>query len=120
MGLEYTLGAEQNHVGIEFKNAYWVVKDIKFMAGNAVGTLECFPNRELSKLEGQRLTGWESIPVGGPTYQFHRARLWAWEFMFPLREAFPDGIPIDEDAQKTAIYNWIKANTGIGFRDVFE
>ena len=120
MGLEYTLKAEQNHVGIEFKNAYWVVKEIKYLEGHAFGVLECYPNRELSKLEGQKLTDWESIPVGGPTHQFHRSRLWAWEFMFPLAEGFPNGIPLDDDAQKTAIYNWIKRNVEIPFRDVLE
>lgn len=40
--------------------------------------------------------------------------------MARIKDIFPDGIPLDADKQKTAIYNWVKVYTGLPFEDVFE
>lgn len=36
------------------------------------------------------------------------AVLYNWKFMARIRDIFPEGIPLDADKQKTAIYNWVK------------
>lgn len=120
MGLKYSLNSDQNHIGIDFIDAYWVIEEIKYINNNAIGVLRCFPSREISKKEGYRYTGWETIKIGGPAFQYVKACLWEWEFMFPVEEVFPYGIPISEDEQKTAIYNWIKDYTKLPFEDVYE
>ena len=120
MGLKYSLKSDQNHICLDFIDAYWVIEEIKYINNNAIGILRCFPSREISKKEGCRYTGWETIKIGGPAFQYVKACLWEWEFMFPVEEVFPYGIPISEDEQKTAIYNWIKDYTGIPFEDVYE
>lgn len=120
MGLSLTLGPEQNHIGIEFPNAYWHVEGISYGGGYTAGSLVCYPSRDVALREGTELSEWEQIPIGGPTYNHAHAKLWSWDFSFPTAVAFPNGIPLDEKAQKTAIYNWIKGYTKLPFKDVIE
>lgn len=120
MGLSLSLSRDQNHIGIDFPNAYWHLESIQFASGLVAGELVCYPTRDVSTRYGTTLSGMDVLPFGGPSYNHVYAALWSWHFSFPVADAFPNGIPLDEDAQKTAIYNWIKRNAGVTFRDVFE
>lgn len=58
--------------------------------------------------------------LGGPTSDVYNPRLYCWQGASAISDIFPDGIPVDADAQKTAIYRFIKAYTLLPFEDVLE
>lgn len=122
MGLKYPLTRDQNHMGVDFPEAYWKLEDIQFAKGLVAGTLKAYPSREASLREGLDLPEerWMEIPIGGPRYNHIYSELWAWNFSYPLQDVFPKGIPLDEDVQKKTIYNHIKATTPIKFQDVLD
>lgn len=119
MGLMMTLPKEKNGLYTGFPDAYWCVRNITYSTDEVGGELLCYPSREASQMQGQRLET-PYMQVGGPYNDYVNAVLYNWQFMARIRDIFPDGIPLDADQQKTAIYNWVKAYTGLPFQDVFE
>ena len=118
MGLKLTLEKEKNHLYHTFEDAYWAIKEIKYTTSELYGKLICYPSREASHKQGQSVEG--RLSVGGPYFPIIEPRLYHWEFLAPISTVFPSGIPLSEDEQKTAIYNWIKSYTRLPFTDVLE
>ena len=120
MGLSMTLTKTQNHMYEDYLEAYWVITDIGYSTDMVSGNLVCYPSRECSKKNGTDVTDWQSISFGSPTFTTYKCDLWHWTFMERIEVIFPNGIPLSVDAQKSAIYNWIKDYTKLPFKDVFE
>ena len=118
MGLKLTLKKEKNHLYHTFEDAYWAIKEIQYTTSELYGKLICYPSREASHKQGQKVEG--RLTVGGPYFPIIESRLYFWEFIAPISTVFPNGIPLSEDEQKTAIYNWVKSTTGLPFEDVLE
>ena len=118
MGLKLTLEKEKNHLYRTFENAYWAIKEINYTTSELYGKLICYPSREASHKQGQRVEG--HFDVGGSHFPIIEAKLYCWEFLAPISTVFPNGIPISEDEQKTAIYKWVKSYTELPFTDVLE
>jgi len=119
MGLKMTLHKEKNGLYTDFIDAYWRLESITYSTEEIGGELLCFPSRETAQMQGLHLAD-PYLAVGGPANDHVYAILYSWQFMARIRDVFPQGIPLDPDAQKTAIYNWIKAYTQMPFEDVFE
>ena len=121
MGLALTLPAQNNHIGHTFTDAYWVIEDLRYeMQPDGLYLLfwlNCYPTREASKLTGQVVT---SLSIGSPKEVIFNAKLYEYTGLCLSTDVFPQGIPVSPDEQKTAIYNWVKAFTGLPFKDVFE
>ena len=118
MGLKLTLEKENNQLYHTFVDAYWAVKEIRYTTEDMYAKLICYPSRESSHKQGEVVSS--SLPVGGSYLPIVDSALYQWEFTAKIAEVFPDGIPLDEDEQKTAIYEWVKAYTGMAFEDVME
>ena len=61
-----------------------------------------------------------NLPVGAQMMPVANTRIYIWATEVPISVIFPDGIPIDRDAQLCGIYNWVKSYTGMPFEDVLE
>ena len=118
MGLKLTLEKEKNHLYHTFEDAYWAIKEIGYTTSELYGKLICYPSREASHKQGQRAEG--QLNVGGSYFPIIEANLYHWEFLAPISTVFPNGIPLSEDEQKTAIYKWVKSYTELPFTDVLE
>lgn len=118
MALSLDLKKEDNHMYIDFKNAYWVIREIAYNTELASFRLVCYPNRESSKMYLAEPTS--TFSYGGMTQPTYEPSLREWDGIAKIEEIFPSGIPLGTNAQKTAIYNWIKSYTGLPFEDVFE
>lgn len=118
MGLQLTLEKEKNQMYHTFENAYWAIKQIRYTTEDLTARLICYPSREASHQQGTKVAG--SIGVGGSYMPIVDSALYQWEFTAKIATVFPSGIPLSEDDQKTAIYVWIKAYTGLNFEDVLE
>lgn len=111
MGLQLTLDKTQNQMYHTFTDAYWAIKEIRYTTELLYGKLICYPSREASKKQGEKVTG--ALVVGGPYLPIVDCGLYQWEFSANIADVFPNGIPLSENEQKTTIYNWIKTYTGI-------
>ena len=120
MGLSMTLAKTQNHMYEDYIDAYWVIENISYTTEMVAGHLICYPSRDCSKKNGLSVENWQQIPFGGPSFDTYKNDLWTWAFMARIETVFPSGIPLSANAQKTAIYNWIKTYTNLPFQDVFE
>ena len=118
MALSLDLKKEDNHMYIDFKDAYWVIKEIAYNTELASFRLVCYPNRESSKMYLTEPAS--TFRYGGMTQPTYEPSLREWDGIAKIEEIFPSGIPLGSNAQKTAIYNWIKSYTGLPFEDVFE
>ena len=118
MALSLDLKKEDNHMYIDFKDAYWVIREIAYNTELASFRLVCYPNRESSKMYLAEPAS--TFGYGGMTQPTYEPSLREWDGIAKIEEIFPDGIPLGSNAQKTAIYNWIKSYTGLPFEDVFE
>lgn len=119
MGLQLTLSSSNNHLNYEFKDAYWAISDIRYDTKNCFFKLKAYPSRD-AKLQQLSLLPKSSLPVGSAVRTAIDCVLYGWEGIFPIEDMFPSGIPLDENAQKTRIYNVIKYYTELPFMDVFE
>lgn len=121
MGLQLTLPKTANSIGDDFIDAYWVIQELRYETqdGNlyAVFWLNCYCDRNASKLTGQPVQGLE---IGRPMSAVYDGKLYEYLGLVKANEIFPNGIPISSDDQKTVIYNWIKESTGLPFEDVLE
>lgn len=118
MALSLDLKKEDNHMYIDFKDAYWVIREIAYNTELASFRLVCYPNRESSKMYLTEPAS--TFGYGGMTQPTYEPSLREWDGIAKIEEIFPSGIPLGSNAQKTAIYNWIKSYTGLPFEDVFE
>ena len=118
MGLQLTLEKDKNQMYHTFEDVYWAVKEIRYTTEDMYAKLLCYPSRESSHVQGSVVSS--SLPVGGPYLPIVDSALYQWEFTEKISEVFPDGIPLSENEQKTAIYEWVKVYTGLPFEDVLE
>lgn len=118
MALKMTLEAKYNHMGIDFIDAYWKITSISYDIEAVYFKLQAYPNREASKKSGDFIE--ERLPIGGAEFSTFEPRLYSWGGATYIQDVFPNGIPLDPNQQKTAIYNWIKGYTELPFEDVFE
>lgn len=118
MGLQLTLEKEKNQMYHTFEDAYWAVKEIRYTTEDMYAKLLCYPSRESSHVQGIVVSS--SLTVGGSYLPIVDSALYQWEFTAPISEVFPDGIPLSQNEQKTAIYEWVKSYTGLPFEDVLE
>lgn len=102
----------------DFVDAYWKVTSIKYDTEYVYFYLQAFPSREASQSNGSFIE--DRLSVGGAEFSTFEPRLYRWEGATYIQDVFPEGIPLNPDQQKTAIYNWIKSYTGLPFEDVFE
>lgn len=121
MGLKLTLTKEHNHLYSDFIDAYWAISDVGYTTDNVIFTLFAYPSRDAKLMHNNSLEE-PSIGIGSPMGAGSvNSHLYIWNVQMNLTNVFPDGvIPAGRNAQYTAIYNWIKANTGLPFEDVFE
>ena len=118
MALQMNLAKDKNTMYFDFPNAYWVIEDLNYTTAAVVFRLNVYPNRE-SKLMQKHVLENPSVGVGG-AMNVVSSRLYTWQAVTEITNIFPSGIPLSEDEQKTAIYNWIKSYTGLPFIDVLE
>lgn len=119
MGLQATLTKENNTLYADFTDAYWKVTEIRYTTNMVGFDFSCYASREASKHELEIMST-PSLSFGGANRPAYEPVLYRWLGEFPIVDIFPTGIPLDENAQKTAIYNFIKRYTGLPFTDVFE
>lgn len=118
MGLQLTLPKEKNQMYHTFEDAYWAVKQIRYTTEDLSARLICYPSRDASHQQGVKVT--ENMTFGGSYLPIVDSALYQWEFTAKIATVFPNGIPLSEDEQKTAIYEFVKAYTGLDFTDVME
>ena len=118
MGLQLTLEKDKNQLYYTFTDAYWAIKEIRYTTEYLYSKLICYPSREASHQQGEKVSS--ALSIGGAYLPIIECALYQWEFAFKIADVFPNGIPLPEDEQKTTIYNWIKAYTGLNFIDVLE
>lgn len=119
MGLKLTLSKNDNCIYADFIDAYWSVENIQYSTAYGYADLYCYPSREAKYKEGSAVNNL-SFTFGGSIEPTFTPRLYHWGFTFNISSVFPSGIPLSEDEQKTAIYNWVKTYTGLQFEDVLE
>lgn len=117
MGLRLFMSASQNRLAIDV-DAYWRVENLMYSPDQLAFQLTAYPSRECALKEGSGVID-SVIPFGSP-YSPVDGVLHVWRVETEIVKVFPQGIPLDPDAQKTAIYNWLKSYTGVPFKDVFE
>ena len=119
MGLRMDLPKDKNHMYTDFNGAYWAIDNVIYSLGMIDFSLHAYPSRE-AKLMNNEILDNPSIGYGSGRDTVDSI-LYEWHVMMDLTNIFPDGsIPAGKDAQYTAIYNWIKAYTGLPFEDVIE
>ncbi len=119
MGLKLTLSKENNRLYYDFIDAYWSVDAITYTTKTVSFTLNCYPSRE-AKYKHNANMGTSTLPVGSASPEVYFTILYSWETYAMITDIFPEGIPLSEDEQKTAIYEWVKTYTGLPFEDVLE
>ena len=119
MGLKMTLPKECNHLDYEFKDAYWAVTDLSYDTKNCFFRLRAYPSRE-AKINDLTPLAPTLLPIGTSAYPVINSCLYLWEAIIPVMSVFENGIPLDENQQKTMVYNFVKAYTRLPFEDVFE
>lgn len=119
MGLQMNLSKENNILYQDFANAYWKIHNIGYTQETGWADLSAYPSRESSQEAGKMLQK-PTLQVGGPIYPTYNPELYRWHLEFQLAEVFPNGIPIDINSQKTAIYIYAKKYSNLPFADVFE
>ena len=119
MALQLTLPKECNNLYYEFVDAYWFIDEISYDTQDCYFNLLVFPNREVRLANGKYLPS-NPLPIGGVSHNVVRGEIYRWNGMFPIVDIFPNGIPLDVNQQKTAVYNFIKAYTKLPFGDVYE
>ena len=121
MGLQLTLPKTKNQMYFDFENAYWAIDNVLFSYEIIDFSLIAYPSRE-AKLHDRMILVDPSVGFGGPAGAGSvSCALYQWHVTMALTEIFPTGqVPAGRDAQYTALYNWIKAYTGLPFTDVLE
>lgn len=116
MGLRYTLTKEQNRMCMDIA-AYWHITNLSYTTDLVNFCLVAYPTRDCAERESLPV---ESRLSFGSPYSPIECELYRWQTSVNIREIFPSGIPLDANEQKTAIYNWVKAYTGLPWEDVYE
>lgn len=119
MGLKLTLNRENNRLYTDFVDAYWVIDRITYSTQHMAFALICYPSRD-AKMQNNVPMPSSTLPIGGVGVEVYGTELYRWQAQLAIIDIFPGGIPLDENTQKTAIYNWIKAYTNLPFEDVLE
>lgn len=119
MGLQLTLNKENNRQYTDYVDAYWSIDDISYTTQIVRFRLRCYPSRE-SKYKDLHQMPTPTLPVGSASPDIYSTVLYQWETYVMITEVFKSGIPLSEDEQKTALYEWVKANVDLPFVDVFE
>lgn len=119
MGLQLRLPKESNNLYFDFDNAYWYLTELGYDTDNCYFCLTAFPTREIRLAQGTLLPE-NPLPIGGVASNCVKADIYRWRGIFPTADIFPNGIPLDSNVQKTYVYNFIKAYTGLPWADVFE
>jgi len=119
MGLELALKKNQNHFYVDFNNAYWYLKDIQYGTELGIFTLAAYPNQE-AKSKFMTEVEIKSNGYGSCTYPVVNNEIYSWTSEFRIRDVFPNGIPLNVNEQKTALYNFIKSYTQLPWKDVLE
>lgn len=118
MGLSLTLKKEYNNFYTDFIDAYWSIDNIQYTSTDCSFRLSAYPSREAKKKMYQNIS---QLSIGGATYgTVFNPVLHEWVGFVQWKEIFPNGIPVDENEQKTVIYNYIKKYTQLPFNDVLE
>lgn len=119
MGLRMTLAKENNHLGYTFEGAYWAISELSYDTKNCYFRLSAYPSRDAKLIDLSPLNP-TTLPMGSSSYPVVNCSLYLWEAIIPIMDIFPDGIPLNENEQKTRIYKFIKWYTELPFEDVFE
>jgi len=119
MGLLLDLPKEKNTMYYDFKEAYWVVENLGYDTTSCGFQLNAYPTREARIMDKNILSN-PTIGVGSSGSNVVNSILYTWNVQIAITDIFPNGIPLDSDTQKKAIYEWIKSHTGLPFTDVLE
>ena len=117
MGLLRTLSKDNNSLYTEFKDAYWSIESILYTTDMVQFTLVCYPSREAKYMNHK---GVKNLPFGAPVGETFSPSLYMWHSVYPLRDVYPHGVPVDPDEQKTRLYNFLKIVSDGQFTDVIE
>ena len=119
MGLKLTLAKENNRLYHDFVDAYWSVDGINYSTTTVNFRLHCYPSRD-AKYKNLSQMPASTLPVGSASPDIYDTVLYSWETYAMITDIFPSGIPLSEDEQKTAIYEYVKTFTKLPFEDVLE
>lgn len=119
MGLKYILSKEDNRLYNDFVDAYWSIDDINYSTKTVSFRLNCYPSREAKYKHNTNMAA-PTLPVGSAEPAICYTVLYSWYTYALTEDIFPNGIPLDEDEQRTALYEYVKEFTKIPFEDVFE
>lgn len=120
MGLSLTVRKEDNHLYMEFPNAYWRIEDIVIAGGAVSFSLNTYPSRESAKKGGEQVKESGELLYGGPTRIAYDGKIRSWSASFVVGDVFPSGIPTTESGMKDVLYELVKSYTGLNFEDVLE
>lgn len=119
MGLLLPLKKTQNNLYHDFNPAYWAIDDLGYDTTACFFRLNAYPTREARHMNMHILEN-PTIGFGACGDNTVHSQLYTWEVQLAIADIFPNGIPLDPNDQKTAIYEWVKAYTGLPFEDVLE
>lgn len=110
MGLIAPLLKRDNHLHVDFPDAYWSIDNIGFYTSNGITMLRfdfcAYPSREVKLDAGKTLS--PALEFGGPCSQVVEPVLYRWAAEFDAGLVFPSGIPTSVDAQKEILYPMVK------------
>lgn len=118
MGLSLTLSKECNALYNDFIDAYWCIENVCYSTTYIAWELNAYASRDAKYKAMQNVEN--TLPAGGALFPTYDTKLYRWNAQFAISTVFPNGIPLSEDEQLTAIYNFTKSYTGLSFEDVFE
>ena len=119
MGLKLTLPKNANRLYVDFVDAYWYIDTISYSVDYLWYQLSCFPSREARYKHNKEMEN-PTIGVGDVTPPIYDTQLYHFEGIVKISDVFPEGIPLDVNSQKSAIYSYIKDTVSLPFEDVFE
>lgn len=123
MALSLTVTKANNSIGIDFKDAYFVIDTLRYEdtdSGNmTVFELNAYPDRESSKRTGQVVN--PDLPFGHSMSSVYDGKIYTYLGVFRTVDIFGSSIPTDKDMQKRIIYPFIKEKfKNVPFEDVLE
>jgi len=111
MAIQMKLGKDNNHIGIDFNDAYWVIENVGFkIENNSIlfgFKFNAYANEETCH-KTQNLTEVTLLGFGSPINAIHNSILYTFIGLYEASYIFPTGIPVTKDEQLVILYTFIK------------
>ena len=123
MAIQMKLLKENNHINIDFNNAYWVIENVgikiendSLLYGfnfNAYANQEACENSRIYKQV-------DLLNFGSPKETVINSLLYSFRGIYQASYIFPEGIPNNKDEQLAILYPFIKQELNLtDFMDIF-